>query len=223
MALHNIRCFIIFILTMLLLAACETDTSTPTPDPNSLSQSVTVNDPETGQLTVNYPASWFMNTIGDQINFGDSEQTLQEALSEPPTEPGAFQVNVLPVPNIGLVVLDSRLNSDSAPTEVLNYYAGALAANNEQNPGDNLALNNIEAFTAAGRSGAYVTGRGTVQGETADVALVLVKIENEGFVLFVIGAAEGEITPILNTIQRISGTLTYDATEIIETTESIGG
>lgn len=205
--------FVVFILTM-VVAACNLTSPEATLDPTALTETITVQDPETGQLTLSYPAMWFVDVTGNQINFGDSDATVGEFLGDPPISSGQFQINVLPTPNIGLPLLTETLSPESPPLDFIRFYMGLLT---ESDP-EGVALGEPQAYTINNREGALVTGAAVVDGTNIDIALVGIKLEG-GFILFIVSAASGEIDNYTGIVQEIAGSAEYDPTILPTVTE----
>jgi hypothetical protein len=193
---------------LLLLAACGSPEATTSDDPpaadpppqdpaettEDLSQTITSED---GSITISYPGSWAAEGLPGGVFLYNS----QELMDNPPLEEiGTNQlmgaVEVAPAAN----VVDLGLEEGASPLEILNALYSPI-----QEDGGGL---DISSFIADGKDAAIMTGGIAMDGQDADVIVVVVAVDaGYGVINFITSSGEGHRYEA--TARAIAGTFEY--------------
>lgn len=199
MPLHKRFWFVLILSLTVILAACggdddsgDSNNSSDNGDSITLAQSVTSDD----GISINYPDGWAVDTSfgifiansqdlfdGDTSNFEDN-QVLGSIISLPAT--GA---------------------EGEDASSLLDGYVQSTLSN--LNDGENLNFEDVETFDANGKSAAIVTGSGTSEGVTNDLANIVVAVDDENYVLFSFLSGDGQMAQFLDTLRAIAGSVEF--------------
>jgi hypothetical protein len=167
-----------------------------------LTETISVENEFTGNLTMYYPKGWVVRDASGLIYLDNSESALDrvEADEAPMVgDVGGFAVGV-PAEAISSFVADD----DRSVADILNAMTERLSGEEFT-----FELGEIEEFTVNGRNGAIVTGTGTDNGNTVDVLFAGV-FEGEDFIILVMRSNVGEMGQYIEIAKAMVGAAEFE-------------
>ncbi len=198
---------LLFLLAILLVAACSTTPSSTTLTVPTLDQTYTSGD---GTLTFRYPAGWVTRESEGQIFLGTNAEVLESTGSSAPATPGQFAAAVIVFPTASV----TGLGAQAGPLDVVSAFAPFLSGASET-AGDTSppVFGDPIAITIGSRRAARVEGT-----SGADQALLIaLELESGVFAILAGGSAPGELARFEPTLLAIAETMQYSAAVPIST------